>query len=467
MLMGSMWRRSLLLLLVFAGVPAPARAAPNVVVIETDDQTVADLAAMPQTRALIGDAGVTFTNAFVSLSECCPSRTTLLTGQYAHNHGVRSIGPPFGGFRRLRGGETLPVWLQRAGYASGVIGKYLNGYRGVVVPPGWTDFAALVGRSTYRFHDSTMNVDGRLLARGGYQTDVITARAVDFIRHRSRRRSPFFLWTTYVAPHVGRPRDLEDPLWLRSAVPAARHRLAFFGAMLPRPPSFNEADVSDKPPRIRRRPPLMPWQIDALARTHRQRLASLLAVDEGVARLVDAQRAARELADTLLIFTSDNGFLLGEHRVANGKILPYEPSIRVPLLMRGPGIPRGERRDQLTWNGDLAPTIVAVAGAQAAVAADGRSLLPLARSPRAGRDRAILLEGPPGRRTNGLPRFLGLRTARYKYVEHVPGATELYDLWRDPDETNNLARRPGVAALRTGLSRRLAGLAGCAGRSCR
>jgi arylsulfatase A-like enzyme len=220
--------------------------------------------------------------------------------------------------------------------------------------------------------------------------------------------------------------------------------------------------VSDKPPAIRKRPRLRPWQIRALVSTHRQRLASLVAVDEGVARIVAALRAAGKLRDTLVIFTSDNGFLLGEHRVLTGKILPYEPSIRVPLLMRGPGVPRGIRRRDLVWNGDLAPTILDAAGARSAFPLDGRSLL---APPRRRRD--ILLEGPPARRTNGMPRFIGLRTPRYKYVEYLWGARELYDLSRDPDEARNLARSPSTARLRATLRQRLARLAGCAGAACR
>jgi len=182
---------------------------------------------------------------------------------------------------------------------------------------------------------------------------------------------------------------------------------------------------------------------------------------------VAALRETGELADTLLIFTSDNGFMAGEHRVPTGKILPYEPSIRVPLLMRGPGIPRGVRRDQIVWNGDLAPTILDAAGASAAFALDGRSLLPFARSADADDGRAILLEGPPGRRTNGMPRFAGLRTARYKYVEYVWGPTELYDLWRDPDEMDNLAGSPVLRAVQARLARRLERLRACAGAGCR
>jgi N-acetylglucosamine-6-sulfatase len=419
-------RRLLALLIALLAWPAtPALARPNVVVIETDDQTVADLAAMPLTRELIGDAGTTFASSFVSLSLCCPSRATLLTGQYAHNHGVLSIGPPWGGFYRLRGAETLPVWLQRAGYATGVIGKYLNGYGSrdpLEIPPGWTEFQALESRSTYRFYDYALNDSGTLRRYGDgvadYQTDVLTARSVGFIRRRAPAAQPFFLWTAYVSPHTGRPQDFGDPF--DTAVPAARHREAFAGALLPASPAFDEADVRDKPPAVRRRPRLHAGALTRIAETTRQRRASLMAVDEGVARIVGALREAGELRDTLVIFTSDNGWMSGEHRIPGGKVLPYEPSIRVPLLIRGPGFAAGTTSRRLVWNGDLAPTILAAAGARATLALDGRSLL----AP--GRRRALLLEGPPGRRTNGLPLFTGIRTPRYKYVEYLGGARELY-----------------------------------------
>jgi N-acetylglucosamine-6-sulfatase len=456
--------RRALALMVLLLVPAPAAAAsPNVVVIETDDQTVADLAAMPQTRALIGDAGVTFTRSFVSLSECCPSRATFLTGQYAHNHGVLSNEPPFGGFERLRGAETLPVWLQRAGYATGLIGKYLNGYgRGdrYLVPPGWTDFEGLLGRYTYRFYDFTMNVNGALETTVlDYQTDAITQRAVNFVERHAAE--PFFLWTTYVAPHTGGPIELDDPVGYKSTVPAPRHYAAFTGTPLPRPPSFNEPNVADKPPLIRNRPRLARWQIAAITETRRQRLASLLAVDEGVARIVETLRDTGALANTVVIFTSDNGWMAGEHRVPSGKILAYEPAIRVPLLMRGPGIQAGSRRSDLVWNGDLAPTILALAGARPAFPLDGRSLF-APPDPR----RAILLEGPAAPRTIGLPRFTGLRTRRYKYVEHLWGTRELYDMRRDPYELANLARLPRMAGVKAQLGRRLARLRSCAGAGC-
>ena len=248
-----------LLVLLSLAVPATAAARPNVLVIETDDQTVADMAALPYTRAQLGGRGTTFANSVVSLSQCCPSRATLLTGQYAHNHGVLTNGGALGGFHRLHGEETLPVWLQRAGYATALVGKYLNGYRGPEVPPGWSEFHGLPGGETYRFYDYGINENGLPRSFGSapadYQTDVISGRAEQLIRTLP---APWLVWVTYVAPHVARPRDLADPLRLASTVPAPRHRAAFTGVPMPRGPAFDEADVRDKPPPIRRRGRLGP-----------------------------------------------------------------------------------------------------------------------------------------------------------------------------------------------------------------
>lgn len=439
-------------------------------VIETDDQTVAELAAMPRTRALIAARGVSFDRSIVSLSQCCPSRATLLTGRYAHNHGVRSALPPSGGFDAFDDAESLAVWLRRSGYATALVGKYLNGYGRAdprQVPPGWTEWHGLLGPTAYRFLGFAMNHDGATRWHAeGYQTDVLTAIAEDVIRRRARRDAPFFLWTTYVAPHIGAPRGLLDDLPGDSAVMPP----ALLGAGLGAPPvtpDFNEADVTDKPLAIRRRSRLGRRAKWVLAARRRERQASLLAVDAGVARLVRALRAADELERTVIVFTSDNGFLSGEHRVRAGKVAPYEPAIRVPLLIRGPGVPAGERRSRLVWNGDLAPTILAAAGARPPWEMDGRSLWPLLRGrPGPGR-RAVLLEGPPAPWSNGRPRFTGLRTERYAYIEHAGGEVELYDLAEDPFELENRAGRPEAADVQTALARRLEALRYCAGRACR
>ena len=260
-----------------------------------------------------------------------------------------------------------------------------------------------------------------------------------------------------MAPHTGQPRDLFDPLGEPSAVPAPRHRDAFAGLLPPFSPAFDEEDVSDKPLAIQTRPRIGPGKTLTLWETWQQRREALFAVDEGVARIVRALRHSGELRDTLVVFTSDNGFMTGEHRLAAGKIVPYEPSIRVPLLMRGPGLPAGAVRTRPVWNGDLAPTILDAAGARAPWAPDGRSLL----RPLPPRD--ILLEGPTKR---GMLRYVGLRTARHVYVEHADGQLELYDLVRDPYQLDNLAARPEAVIVRMRLAYRLAALRSCAGATC-
>jgi N-acetylglucosamine-6-sulfatase len=461
---------SLLLALLLA---APAAAAPNVVLIETDDQTLESMRVMERTRALLGDQGTTFENAFVSLSLCCPSRTSLLTGRYAHNHGVLDIKSPWGGFERLDGSETLAVWLQRAGYATVLLGKYLNRYGRrdpAEVPYGWTEWHGLVDPSTYGYYRYTFNDDGVLRRFGAseadYQTDVISARAEEIVARRAASPQPFFLWVSYLAPHNGLPREADDPPGTSSPVPAPRHAGRFATESLPRTPAFDEADVRDKPPAIRRRPRLGARQVAAIEHHYRQELESLLAVDEGVARIVGALERAGELEDTLLVFTSDNGYLHGEHRAPAGKVLAYEPSIRVPLLMRGPGVPRALRLGQLAANVDLAPTILEAAGASGAWTPDGMSLFEYLRDPGLETGRDLLIEGP-ARRADGLPRFAGVRSTSHLLLERDTGDRELYDLARDPHQLRNLAGRPRSAPLEAALARRLERLRWCMGADCR
>jgi N-acetylglucosamine-6-sulfatase len=467
-------RRALVLALgLLALLPALAHAQsrPNVLVIETDDQTVSDLANMPKTRALIAGQGVTFDQSIVSLSQCCPSRATFLTGRYAHNHRVLTTQPPFGGFPAFDDQETLPVWLQRAGYSTAIVGKYLNEYAKTdpsYVPPGWTDWHVLTGPTVYRFMGFDLD-DGGVVhhVAGRYQTDVLTSVAQRTLRSLSQGRKPFFLWTTYVAPHVGTPHDLLDVRGVESTAPSTMYRDTFIGAQMPLAPAFNEADVSDKPRNVRRRKLLRPWQIARLEETWRQRQESLQSVDDGVERLMGTLRSLGELKDTLVIFTSDNGFMTGEHRIPFGKIVPYEESIRVPLLMRGPGVPRGEHRSQLVWNGDLAPTILRATGATAAVDPDGQPLQPFLEHPDAPSPHAVVIEGIPVSRMDPEPGFVGLRTPRYTYVEHHTGEVELYDLQRDPDELDNLAGTPGVAGVQAELAGELRRLRRCEGAGCR
>ncbi len=450
-----------------AAVARAKQQKPNIVVVMTDDQTVESLRVMPNVRSLLGRQGVTFTNNFVTFSLCCPSRSTYLTGQYAHNHGVLGNAPPDGGYDKLAPthANTLPAWLHDAGYRSVHLGKYLNGYTADDgVPPGWDEWYGSVDPSTYSYYGFTLNENGALnpYPDGAYQTDVYTRKAVGLIGRLAPSRQPFFLSVAYLAPHSGSPREADDPAGLATAVPAPRHHDRFDSEPLPRPPSFNEADVTDKPAVIRNKPRLGPARIAAIEEAYQQRLESLLAVDEGVARIVAALRGAGELGNTYILFTSDNGFFHGEHRVATGKVLLYEPSIRVPLIIRGPGLPAGRTSSAMVANIDLAPTLVDIANARAGRPADGISLLPIAEGRRALPERDLLVEGG-----NGANGFEALRTSRYLYAEYTNGDRELYDLATDPDELQSRHADPAYAAARDRLAARLAALRTCAGAACR
>jgi arylsulfatase A-like enzyme len=454
-----------------------AAAPPNIVVVMTDDQTVEALAAMPSTTELIGQAGATFNNSFVSFPLCCPSRATFLTGQYAHNHRVRENYFPKGGFQKLKTSETLPVWLTRAGYTTGQVGKVMNGYNKspVGVPPGWSDWHG--EKTENRYYGYGLYENGGIVTYGDpeenpedpadpstYSTDVYTAKAVDFIERSAPASNPFFLWLSYNAPHSGEPNPPDGVVseCRGNAKPAERHLGAFADAPLPLPPSFGEADVSDKPRGIQGLEPFDAGTTAAIERLYRCELESLLAVDEGVEQIVDALAESGELANSYVLFTSDNGFLHGQHRIVFGKHQIYEESIRVPLLLRGPGIPAGTAVDELVANVDLSPTILAAAGAEAGVPQDGRSLLPIVARPERRLGREVLID---------TSRFRGVRNARYSYVEHLfrpsSGQRELYDLERDPYQLESVHKDPDYEEVRDALAARLRQLMRCDGRECR
>jgi len=438
---------------------------PNVVMIMTDDQTLESMRVMPNVKTLLADQGVTFDNNFVSYSLCCPSRATYLTGQYAHNHGVWGNSAPNGGYYKLDSTNTLPVWLNRAGYQTMHIGKYLNGYgtrNAREVPPGWGLWYGSVDPTTYRYYNYTLNENGTTVNYGtgtaNYQTDVYARKAVSLIAAQAVDPRPFFLSVAFLAPHSGGPRDPDDPAGQATPSPAPRHRNLFRTQPLPVPPSFNEADVSDKPAAIRNRPLLTTARINRIRENYQQRLESLLAVDEAVAQIVNQLAAIGKLDQTYIIFTSDNGFMHGEHRVPQGKVVLYEPSIRVPLIIRGPNLPAGVHRSQFVENIDLAPTIVDLTDAQPGRVMDGKSVIPFAKDPILHSGRDLLLETPT---------YAAIRTPNWLYAEHVTGEKELYNLARDRDELNSLHNDLGLTATRTNLAMRLARLRGCSGVTCR
>jgi N-acetylglucosamine-6-sulfatase len=428
----------------------PVADGPNLVLIVTDDQWADTLDVMPNVRNLLGDHGVTFTNAFATTPVCCPSRASLLTGQYARHHGVLDNEPPDGGVQSFRDTETLAVWLQEAGYRTSLSGKYLNGYerfeRGYV-PPGWDDWHVFAGGSE-EFLGYWLNENGIErrygTAPGDYFTDVVADRAISFIEEKDER--PFFVYLAPVAPHF-------------PSIPAPQDEGRFAGRAPARPPSFNEPDASDKPwagdhPRL---------EADAVAQADRLRriaLETLPAVDRAVGRVVEAVEEAGELENTAVVFTSDNGYLWGEHRLL-GKVWPYEESVRVPLVMRLPGGEEGLREDRLVRNVDIPITLLDLAGVASGLRPDGRSLVPILRGAPMEWRQEVLLEYLGHLHGGFLPRgFTAIRTDRYKYIEWDDGTVELYDLSADPFEEDNVAGLPRLGNLQEELAHRLDALRG-------
>jgi N-acetylglucosamine-6-sulfatase len=447
--------------------PQQRPSRPNIVVLMTDDQTVESLRVMANVNSLLVNQGTTFVNNFASFPLCCPSRATFVTGQYGHNHTIMGNAAPAGGYDKLAPSHanTLPAWLQRAGYHTVHVGKYLNGYgraRPMEVPAGWNEWYGSTDPSTYRFYNYTLNENGRLVTYGtgaaNYQADVYNRKAVELVRRLAPGAKPFFLSVAFLAPHSGGPRDADDPPNLATPSPAPRHRNDFANQPLPAPPSLNEADVSDKPAAIRNRPVLTTARLNAIRENYQQRLESLLAVDEAVRDILAALESTRVLGRTYVIFTADNGFFHGEHRVPSGKVLVYEPSVRVPVILRGPGVPRGAKRPNLAANVDLAATILDAARARAGRRLDGRSLLPFARDRLRQSGRDILLETTS---------YSAIRTPRHVFVQHSTGEQELYDLRSDPHQLTSLHADARHTATKNELARRLAILRNCAGDVCR
>ena len=429
---------------------AQTTTKPNFVFILADDMRKDDLRYMPKTRSLLGGKGTRFDKAYVSLPVCCPARSTVMRGQYAHNTGVW-VNSQWAGYK-ANGNEqdNVATRLDAAGYRTGLFGKYLNGYDGSTIPAGWDRWHAHIDQ---RYYDYDVNVDGRLThfgtAQSDYSTDVINRQTQNFIATSSR---PFFAYVAPTAPH--------GPF----NGPVPRHQYDFDGAKAPRPPSFNEQDVSDKPPWIRSLPRLTTAQIAAIDKRQEKRAEALQSLDDLVEGVVNKLGAAGVLGNTYIVFTSDNGFHMGEHRIPDEKAQPYEESVHMPLLIRGPGVQVGARTGKLALNTDYLPTFTDLAGIQTPPYVDGRSLRPILEANATTTWRsAILLEqryaGGSGVSFSGV-----LASNGGKYVEYDGGAKELYNLATDPYELSNAYNATAPPAA---LVSRLQSLKSCSGDSCR
>lgn len=493
------------------------QSKPNVVMIIVDDMRADDLRFMPRTRRLLGGQGATFANSFSPYPLCCPARASIFLGQYTHNHRVFTVAAPYA-FPALKDQSTLATWLQAAGYSTVLLGKYMNGYGDLpkpgatkgkslhYVPPGWTDWRASIEGgippshsafgNTYAYDDTTLSHQGEGFDnyQGRYQSTVYGDLSTDIIQARAASDKPFFLYASYTAPHSGGPPEPDDPRNVRDRngnpvqilTPArADHVKGMFDDVITAAPGayWRDPDISDKPRYLRRRLLTNRAERVALRELTRQRAEALYLVDRQVKRTIDALAASRELDETLVIFTSDNGYFLGEQGIRQGKTLPHDPSLRTPLLMRGPGIPAGEVRYDPFLSIDFAPTIADVAGATPGVPVDGVSMLDVARHGDIGWRRAVLTElGPKGlvRNTDesGLPLdvddpgerdlrwAIGIRTDRYLYVDLATKEEELYDMATDPDQYHNLAGKSAHAELLALMREQLTRMRACDASEC-
>jgi arylsulfatase A-like enzyme len=541
-----------------------AAQKPNFVVIQTDDETLDQLYAainvggievksMPYTLSLIANHGETFSRYYVSYPLCCPSRVSLLTGRYAHNHNDRGNVPPNGGYTGFKARQAythnIATWLQGAGYRTIHIGKFLNGYGdepfddGKDVPPGWSAWHSVLSADTHHYYYGyTLNDNGSIDGPFGdsgswetreygerdyfgcptitfegkpclYETDVFNRIAAEELAGTPPEQ-PFYMQVDYTAPHG----DFRKPA---GPEPAPRHYNTFAGAPYPhgRSEGFNEGNVNDKPRFIREAPYLSPTDVHTYRVYYQKALESLRSVDEGVKLIVDELGALHRLRNTYIIFTSDNGFFFGEHRLTGGKFLAYEPSTHLPLLIRGPGIKPKTTTGELAANIDIAPTVLELAGVKADKSIDGRSLVPFLRESTLRTRRPILFEsfvetndveenggGPAaapasvaagktggGASVNARPAWLnrrdhrnkrqwdqsakasivappkdyeGIRLGPYKYIEWPDGEKELYDINKDPFELNNIVRVPNYFPIRAFLHAQLIRLEACVGRHC-
>jgi arylsulfatase A-like enzyme len=472
------------------GVAAAARSArPNILVVMLDDMRSDEMRFAPNARRYVRSRGLDFRNSFSPYPLCCPARASFLLGKYAHNHGVLSHETPWG-FQAIDDHLTIGGRMQQAGYQTALVGKYLNGYGSEkskvtgraslrYVPAGWTDWMVGLQKhwpagspyrgGTYNYFSFTQNINGQVVPhRGDYSSDIIGKQVRSLIDKYHRADKPFFMWVTPVAPHFGGPRESDDPRRYREAdgrvqrfpTPArpdwvkGRFDAAVTHALGQPLHGPAEADISDKPEVFRKRLETTPVEKDRLRDVERQRAESIYAWDRQFGKIVARLKQTGEYANTVIVFTSDNGYYLGEHRYRLGKIRAHEPAIHVPLVVAGPGIARGVRYQPITTF-DLTSTVLDLAGARPLPAMDGSSKLSEMTGPDQPWTIPVITEGRASgvRPTSWAPlagglTTSGIRTGRYKLIKYATGESELYDLLEDPNELSSVWSDPAYAAIR-------------------
>jgi N-acetylglucosamine-6-sulfatase len=419
----------------------PRAGAPNIVFVLTDDLSWNLVSYMPHVLQMQKE-GATFTNYFVTDSLCCPSRSSIFTGRYPHDTGVYTNTGKDGGYLAFlnHGNEhaTFATALHAAGYRTAMLGKYLNGYLPDKHPPapGWTSWAvAGNGYPEYRYE---LNQDGKFSRRGNapedYLTDVLSGIATGFIRQSAG--APFVIEIATFAPHA-------------PYVPAPRDADAFPNLHAPRTQAFDAAPDATAPRWLKEVPPLSDKEMANIDADFRKRAQSVQAVDAMIGALQAAVAARGEAGNTYFIFSSDNGYHMGEYRLRPGKMTPYDTDVRVPLIVTGPGVPPGRTIEAITENIDLNPTFAELAGEPIAAGVDGHSLLALLAGKAAGPWRSVALvehHGPhqdpsdpdaPAAHSGNPTTYEAIRSPDALYVEYADGEHEYHDLAADPAELNN------------------------------
>lgn len=388
---------------------------PNFLIIVTDDQRYDTMEYMPNTQELIFDQGVTFSKGYITTPFCCPSRASILTGMYAHNHGVQVNEDPME-FR------TMVEDIHRNGYYTGLVGKYLNSWKGDMRPE-YDFWVSFWGGTMKNYYDPDLNVNGTWSKYTGYSTYLFRDYGVQFIEEASKQSKPFLLMYTPNAPHAPFTPAKEDVNLLDGLEPF-------------RPVSFNEEDVSDKPDSISNQAPLTEEDIKSIDTTRRRQLLTLIALDRTIPDLINKLKETGELDNTVIIFISDNGKHWGEHRL-DSKSTAYEESVKVPFAIRYPPlIPTPYVDDRVVANIDIAPTIYELSETRQPDTVDGKSLLPLFGGDTEWRDH-ILLEAWPDRGA-----WSAIHTGDYIYIETQDDMSEFYNLKLDPFEMDNAINDP-------------------------
>ncbi len=434
---------------------------PNVIFIFTDDQPYHTTQYMPTVRDVLMKDGINFENGFSTTPLCCPSRASILSGEYVHNNEVYTNTWPLGGARKFDDTSTYAVWIKDAGYQTAYFGKYLNDYDALepygYVGQGWDEWGVFLGKNLHAdddigasqyYVDFSVSENGNVVEYNGeksiFGADLITQKAVDYIS--TKRNEPFMLTMAYYNPH-------SPYFWAERHDPQFR-RTGELQAEAYRSPNFMEEDVSDKPQFLQDLNPIAVEKIDI---SYKQILRSLLSVDDGVASVLNALDKTGLSEKTIIFFITDNGLTVGDHRFGLTKNCAYEACARIPFIVYSPAMFPARTDVHIVANIDLAPTFAELGGVAIPENVNGMSLLPLLKDPNADWRDAVLIEHWPTEDGVGskIPEFYAVRTADWKYVEYSTGEKELYDLINDPYELENLANKPQQAEIQQQLKLRL------------